>query len=114
MPENSMNHPFRRRATALFLLGLVALVSLAIPVAYATDTPPPPAHYPPPPPVVYRPAPPPPLSPAMRAVYAPFYAVGIGLHYGVYYLVVAPLEVFGRALNFGVSGGVEDEDRQAR
>jgi hypothetical protein len=58
----------------------------------------------PPPPVV---APPPPLSPVTRAIYAPFYAAGLVLRYGVYYLLVAPLEVFGRTITYGVKGGVE-------
>jgi hypothetical protein len=62
------------------------------------------AYRPPPPPVV---AAPPPLSPAMRVLYAPFYAAGLVLRYGVYYVIVAPLEVFGRALNYGAEGGVE-------
>ena len=61
--------------------------------------------YPAPPPRTV--APPPPLSPAMRVVYAPFYAAGLALRYGFYYVVVAPLEVFGRALGYGVEGGVE-------
>ena len=42
----------------------------------------------------------------MRVLYAPFYAAGLVLRYGVYYVVVAPLEVFGRALDYGVEGGV--------
>jgi len=69
--------------------------------------PPPPArtYYGPPPPRVV--APPPPLSPAMRVVYAPFYAAGLVLRYGFYYVVVAPFEVFGRALGYGVQGGVD-------
>jgi len=64
-----------------------------------------PYYYGPPPPRVV--APPPPLSPAMRVVYAPFYAAGLVLRYGFYYVVVAPLEVFGRALDYGVQGGVD-------
>ena len=44
--------------------------------------------------------------PYPAAVYAPFYAAGLVLRYGVYYVVVAPLEVFGRALDYGVEGGV--------
>jgi hypothetical protein len=43
----------------------------------------------------------------MRALYAPFYAAGLVLRYGVYYAVVAPLEVFSRTLTYGVEGGVE-------
>lgn len=66
----------------------------------AAGAPPQPA---PPYPVV---TPPPPLSPAMRVLYAPFYGAGLVLRYGVYYVIVAPLEVFGRALDYGVEGGV--------
>jgi hypothetical protein len=66
-------------------------------------SPPPPVYYPPPPPP--RVAPPPPLSPFMRAVYAPFYAAGLVVRYGVYYVIVAPLEVFSRTLTYGVEGG---------
>lgn len=76
--------------------------------------PPPPVVYPPPgpPPVIIQPAPPP-LSPAMRIIYAPFYAAGLIVRYGFYYLIVAPFEVFGRALGYGVEGGVDkgDSDR---
>jgi hypothetical protein len=43
----------------------------------------------------------------MRVIYAPFYAAGLVLHYGVYYLLVAPFEVLGRTLDYGVEGGVE-------
>lgn len=80
--------------------------------------PPPPGYYGPPPgppvviapvppPVVVAPAPPPPLSTPAKIFYAPFYAVGLVLRYGLYYLVVAPFEVLGRALSFGPSGGVD-------
>jgi hypothetical protein len=41
----------------------------------------------------------------MRAVYAPFYAAGLVVRYGVYYVIVAPLEVFSRTLTYGVEGG---------
>ena len=84
--------------------------------------PPPPPGYPPgyygpppgppvmvapvPPPMVVAPAPPP-LSTPAKIFYAPFYAVGLVLRYGLYYLVVAPFEVLGRALSFGPSGGVD-------
>ena len=86
------------------------------------DEPPPPPYppYPVPPPVRPAPAPPPPryvgpprvappppLSPVMRVLYAPFYVAGLVVRYGVYYVVVAPLEVFGRAIDYGVNGGVE-------
>jgi hypothetical protein len=47
----------------------------------------------------------------MRVLYAPFYVAGLTLRYGVYYLVIAPLEVFDRALSYGVEGGVEEEER---
>jgi hypothetical protein len=46
----------------------------------------------------------------MRVIYAPFYAAGLILRYGFYYLIVAPLEVFGRALSFGVEGGVDRDN----
>ena len=62
-----------------------------------------------PPPAVVESAPPP-LSPAMRVIYAPFYVAGLVIRYGVYYVIVAPLEVFGRALNYGVEGGVSKGD----
>ena len=65
--------------------------------------PPPPGYYPPPP----RIAPPPPLSPVMRVIYAPFYAAGLIVRYGVYYVIVAPLEVFSRTVSYGAKGGVE-------
>lgn len=58
-------------------------------------------------PVPAPPPDPPPLSPVVRALYAPFYAAGLVLRYGLYYGVVAPLEVFGRALQYGTQGGVE-------
>ncbi len=77
--------------------------------------PPPPDYAPAPPPVVYYPPPPvvaapPPLSPGMRIVYAPFYAAGVILHDGFYYLLVAPFEVFVRALSYGVEGGVDNNE----
>jgi hypothetical protein len=50
----------------------------------------------------------------MRAIYAPFYAAGLVLRYGFYYGVVAPLEVFGRALTYGVEGGVDRGDQDSR
>jgi len=43
----------------------------------------------------------------MRVIYAPFYAAGLILRYGLYYLLVAPLEVFGRTVTYGVEGGVD-------
>lgn len=118
----------KRRIGTIAVLGLLLTLSGAALVAAAQPAPPypPPPAYPPPRARAYRPppprmiAPPPPLSPAMRVVYAPFYAAGLVLRYGAYYVIVAPLEVFGRALNYGVEGGVErprppndisDEDR---
>jgi hypothetical protein len=50
----------------------------------------------------------------MRVVYAPFYATGLAIHYGIYYGIVAPLEVLGRALTYGVDGGVERDARSHR
>jgi hypothetical protein len=58
----------------------------------------------PPPPVVAHP---PPLSPLTRALYAPFWAAGLVVRYGFYYVVVAPLEVFARTVSYGPEGGVE-------
>ncbi len=119
---------------------LCALATLAAaPPALAAATPPPPARtapptpHPPPPPdaappvvpgppvvvvpapppaVVIAPDPPPPLPVAMRVIYAPFYAAGLVLRYGVYYLLVAPLEVLDRTLSYGVEGGVERDGNQ--
>jgi len=48
----------------------------------------------------------------MRAIYAPFYAAGLVVRYGFYYLIVAPLEVFGRTVSYGASGGVEPPPSQ--
>jgi hypothetical protein len=69
----------------------------------ATRPAPPPRYFPPPPVV----APPPPLSPITRAIYAPFYAAGLVVRYGFYYVIVAPLEVFARTVSYGAKGGVE-------
>ncbi|MFN8543819.1 MAG: hypothetical protein U0807_06400 [Candidatus Binatia bacterium] len=105
---------------------VVAALLLALGVAAHAqeDPPPPPSVYRdhPPPPSGYEPAEPPraatpravdptppPLSPAMRALYGPFYAAGLVLRYGFYYAVVAPLEVFHRALTYGSEGGVDRE-----
>ena len=100
--------------------GTLALLLLAPSGLLATEPAPP---YPPPPPPVGRPvpppprryyypppprvAPPPPLSPVMRVIYAPFYAAGLVVRYGVYYVIVAPLEVFSRTVSYGAQGGVE-------
>lgn len=73
---------------------------------YPQSTPPPQSTYPYPPPRVVDPNPPP-LSPAMRAIYAPFYITGLVLRYTVYYVLVAPIEVLNRAMTYGVEGGVE-------
>jgi len=51
--------------------------------------------------------PPPPLSPAARAIYAPFYVAGLIVRYGAYYLIVAPLEVLVRTIAYGAEGGVQ-------
>ena len=74
--------------------------------SYPQSTPPPQSTYPYPPPRVVDPNPPP-LSPAMRAIYAPFYITGLVLRYTVYYVLVAPIEVLNRAMTYGVEGGVE-------
>jgi len=107
----------RRRGVAVALT--LALLTAPM-VAAAGDVPPSPAPpyppYPPPPPArrVYQPPPPPPrvvdpppLSPVARAVYAPFYVAGLIVRYGLYYVFVAPLEVFGRTVTYGAKGGVE-------
>jgi hypothetical protein len=72
---------------------------------------PPPPPPPPPGPVVVAPPPPRPLSDAAKVVYAPFYLAGLTLRYGLYYLFIAPFEVFGRALSYGANGGVEPPPR---
>lgn len=111
-----MNHPLQRRVVALLFLGLVTQFSPAMAEVYGGDTPPPPRAYPAPDsaPVYVVPPPPPeppPLSPAMKVIYAPFYGAGLVIRYGLYYGLVAPLEVFGRALSYGVSGGVDHSER---
>src|SRR5437879_2250791 len=110
----------KRRVRSIAMMVLAVL--LAAPgVGRAADSPPatPYPPYPPPPPV--RPAPrpryappppprvaaPPPLSPVMRVIYAPFYVAGLVVRYGVYYVIVAPLEVFSRTVSYGAQGGVE-------
>jgi hypothetical protein len=55
----------------------------------------------------------PPLPIAMRVIDAPFYAAGLILRYGVYYVLVAPFEVLGRTLDYGVEGGVEADPNGA-
>jgi len=92
------------------IAGLLAVVLLAAsPVAagpYPPYPPYPPPPPPPPPPVRVIDPNPPPLSPVMRVIYAPFYAAGLVIRYGLYYALVAPIEVFGRAVTYGVEGGV--------
>jgi hypothetical protein len=61
--------------------------------------------------VVPAPPPPPPLSPLTRALYAPFWAAGLIVRYGVYYVLVAPFEVFARAVSYGPEGGVEPQEQ---
>jgi len=107
--------PLKRRIASA-VLALMLLVPAALPAAEPyppyPPPPPPPARPAPPPPRYYYPAPPrvappPPLSPVMRVIYAPFYAAGLIVRYGVYYAIVAPLEVFGRTVSYGAQGGVE-------
>jgi hypothetical protein len=108
--------PGLRRAS---FAALLAALLIAAPALAGPPPPPPPPGYqvpaPPPPPVVYGPGyypapppnPPPPLPIAMRVIYAPFYAAGLILRYGVYYVLVAPFEVLWRTVDYGVEGGVE-------
>ena len=112
--------PTLRRAALAALLAslLVAAPALAgpppppPPPGYDASPPPAPVYRAPPPPV-YMPGPPPrrrappPLPIAMRVIYAPFYAAGLILRYGVYYVLVAPFEVLARTLDYGAEGGVE-------
>jgi hypothetical protein len=98
----------RRAAVVLAVVLLAATAGAAGPYppypAYPPSPPPPQTAYPPP--RVIDPNPPP-LSPMMRAIYAPFYVTGLVLRYGFYYALVAPIEVFNRAITYGVEGGVE-------
>jgi hypothetical protein len=110
--------PGLRRAS---LAALLAALTIAGPALAGPPPPPPPPGYqvpappagpPPPPPGYYYPTPPPhaappPLPIAMRVIYAPFYAAGLILRYGVYYVLVAPFEVLWRTVDYGVEGGVE-------
>ena len=43
----------------------------------------------------------------MRVIYAPFYVAGSRAPIRVYYALIAPFEVLGRTLNYGVEGGVD-------
>ena len=104
-----------------WLAALLAALTIAGPALAGPPPPPPPPGYqvpppppgsPPPPPGYYYPTPPPhaappPLPIAMRVIYAPFYAAGLILRYGVYYVLVAPFEVLWRTVDYGVEGGVE-------
>src|SRR5262245_12677438 len=91
--------PGRLGASLPLLLALLLIAGPAL--AGPPPPPPPPGYGPPPPPVYYYPAPPPhaappPLPIAMRVIYAPFYAAGLVLRYGVYYVLVAPFAVLWR------------------
>jgi hypothetical protein len=93
------------------LAAVAIAIVLSVSIASAAGPYPPYPPYPPPPPRYYAPPividpTPPPLSPLVRAIYAPFYAAGLVVRYGVYYLLVAPFEVFGRTVAYGVEGGV--------
>ena len=111
----SLKHLGCRVAVGCAAVWFAASVAVAVPPPSSIPPPPPgyppgppPGYAPPPPPVVYAPAPgPPPLPPAMRVIYAPFYLAGLIVRDGVYYTVVAPFEVFSRALNYGPEGGVD-------
>jgi len=92
------------------IAGSLLVPLLAAPgISVAQPAPPYPPYPPPrvvrryPPPV----AEPPPLSPVTRAIYAPFYVAGLVVRYGFYYVIIAPLEVFSRAVSYGVEGAVE-------
>jgi len=120
-PDGACNRwHFGAALVAALVLGLfpppVAFAGPPPPPRSAPPPPPPPGYPPPvvavpvggPPVVVVRPAPaPPPLPIALRVIYAPFYATGLILRYGLYYTIVAPLEVLGRTLSYGAEGGVE-------
>jgi hypothetical protein len=112
----------RRRALAAALVAalLAGIAHAGAPPPPAYDRPRPPAYDPPPvvvaPPVagvVVARRVPPPLPIGLRIVYAPFYLTGLVLRYGVYYALVAPLEVLGRTLTYGADGGVA-RDHQDR
>ena len=112
-----------RTLTAIVLLVTTTIALAQVPPAPpyppspppSQRTPPPPPAYPPPPPAYPPPPPPypppvaapPPLSPVMRVVYAPFYITGLVLRYGLYYVIVAPLEVLSRTIAYGAEGGVD-------
>jgi hypothetical protein len=101
----------RSRPIARVVSGVLLVLALLPSQAQPQSAQPyPPYPAPPPPQRVWQPPVvdpnPPPLSPAVRVIYAPFYAAGLVLRYGLYYLLVAPLEVFSRTLSYGVEGGV--------
>ena len=111
----------RHRGRGIFLLASLTLVATLVPARRdaGADEPPPPGQGPPPgygqpccpppppPPTSYAPAAPRPLSTTAKVLYSPFYATGLVLRYGLYYLLVAPFEVLGRTLAYGARGGVE-------
>ena len=121
--------PYRWRGLlAALIVGLLAAgpapagpppPSQGAPPPRVLRAPPPPVYVPGPPPPIYSqgsspdPSAPPPLPIAMRVIYAPFYVAGLILRYGVYYLLIAPLEVLGRTLDYGVEGGVEPDPNSA-
>jgi len=108
------------------LPGALAVCTLLLSGSSAAAGPPPPPDWRPgPPEVVYAPvpavvyaepvpvappSPPPPLPTALRVIYAPFYVAGLSIRYGLYYGIVVPLEVFGRALAYGFEGGVDGSE----
>jgi len=101
----------RSRPIARVVSGVLLVLALLPSQAQPQPAPPyPPYPAPPPPQRVWQPPVvdpnPPPLSPAVRVIYAPFYAAGLVLRYGLYYLLVAPLEVFSRTLSYGPEGGI--------
>jgi hypothetical protein len=112
----------RSRRGCAAVAALLAVALLTGPAFAGPPPPPPPAgHNSPPPPAswvpepVYVPVPgaapvpagPPPLPVAMRVIYAPFYAAGLIIRYGFYYVLVAPFEVLFRTIDYGASGGVD-------
>jgi hypothetical protein len=110
-------------------LAVVLSLTLGLGIAAAQPEPAPPYPLPPPPRTTTVPTPPPPrrvpvvrvvdptpppLSPMMRAIYAPFYVAGLIVRYGVYYVVVAPIEVLSRTIAYGAEGGVERREPERR
>jgi len=99
-----MTHMLARILMAASIATVLALGVAGAAGPYPPYPPSAPRYYAPP--IVSDPTPPP-LSPLMRAIYAPFYAAGLVVRYGAYYLLVAPFEVFGRTVAYGVEGGVD-------